>query len=182
MNGFSKVLKFSILKDLKSILFNEITNFLSVSLTTVVTAERSISKANIMSSPYKVLELNELVMVRLRIYTRQLTDPKSDFFESITMYYISFNMLAFIATSVAFVYQNVSNFMVVLRTLMVIVGTSQALGMFLYIGRKIIKVKMLHQKLQAIVDRTARGSTLFFQRFSIFQRIFLSSVFGFLCI
>lgn len=110
------------------------------------------------SSPkFKVLELNERMMVRLRIYTHQLTDPKSDFFKSITMYYISFNMIAFIATSVAFAYQNVTNIMVVLRTLMVIVGTSQAFGMFLCIGCKIVKVKMLHRKLQATVDQVAKG-------------------------
>lgn len=118
-----------------------------------------------MSSSSKVLELNELIMVRLRIYTRQLTDPNSDFFKSITVYYIAFNMLAFIATSVAFSYQNLTNFIVVLRTAMVIVGTSQALGMFLCIGCKIIKIKMLHQKLQAIVDQTVKGMKKLLQSF-----------------
>lgn len=109
-------------------------------------------------STFKVLNLNELVMVRLRIYTRRLTDTVSDFFESISMYYIAFNMLAFIATSMAFVYQNAADIMVALRTVMVIVGTMQALGMFLCLGRNVLTVKMLHIKLQAIVDRTAKGT------------------------
>lgn len=113
-------------------------------------------------SSFKVLKLNELVMVRLRIYMRQLADPIGDFFESISMYYIAFNMLAFIATSMTFVYQNASNIMIALRTMMVVVGTSQALGMFLCIGSNVTTVKMLHIKLQTIVDQTAKGTLIIY--------------------
>lgn len=120
--------------------------------------QRRKTQSTMSAITFKVLALNELTMVRLRIFTRRLTDPISDFFESITVWYISFHMLAFIATSMTFAYQNVSNFfMFALRTAMVVVGTSQAFGMFLCIGCKIIKVKMLHQKLQAIVDQAAHG-------------------------
>lgn len=125
----------------------------------------SIEKTKTMSSSpaaFKVLALNELTMVRLRIFTRRLCDSVSDFSESVTVWYISFHMLAFIATSMTFAYQNVSNFfMFALRTAMVVVGTSQAFGMFLCIGCKIIKVKTLHLKLQAIVDQAANGKFAF---------------------
>lgn len=116
-----------------------------------------------MSSPFKVLKLNEQFMVWLRIYPHpisDITDADNDFFKSITTYCISFNDLAFITTSSVFVYQNASNIMVALRTTMVIIGTSQAFGMFLYVGCKIDKVKMLQIKLQEIIDKTALGKIL----------------------
>lgn len=121
-------------------------------------------------SPFKVLELNELVMVWLRIYPHHLTAnsiPTNDFFKSITVFYISFNLLAFIVTSAMFVYQNTSYVVIALRTGMVVVGSSQALGMFLSVCLNSDKVKMLHQKLQAIVDQAAIGACI---KFTIFNK------------
>lgn len=115
-----------------------------------------------MTPSFKVLRLNELVMLWLRIYSHRLapdTILADDFFKSITTYYIWFNMFAFIGTSAAFVCQNTSNIMDALRTAMVVVGSSQALGMFSSFGCKITKVKLLHQKLQAIVDQAAKGKS-----------------------
>lgn len=121
-------------------------------------------------SPFKVLELNELVMVWLRIYPHHLTAnsiPTNDSFKSITVFYISFNLLAFIVTSAMFVYQNTSYVVIALRTGMVVVGSSQALGMFLSVCFNSNKVKMLHQKLQAIVDQAAIGVCI---KFTIFNK------------
>lgn len=118
--------------------------------------KRSTSK---MSSSFKVLKLNELFMVWIRIYSHQhlVSIPTNDFFKSITTYYISFGMLAFITSSAVFVYQNISNVVLALRTATVLVGTCQSLGMFLSVGCKIDLVKLLHQKFQAIVDQAAKG-------------------------
>lgn len=114
---------------------------------------------------FKVLRLNELVLVWLRIYPHQLTVatsvPSKGFFKSISVHYISLNLFAFIVASGAFVYQNLANVMDALRTGTVTFGSGQALGMFLSIGCNIDKVKLLHQKLQAIVDQAAKGSWLF---------------------
>lgn len=111
-------------------------------------------------SSFKVLKLNELMMVWIRIYSKPSTVdsiPTKDFFRSTTAYNISLHIVGFIATSAVFLYQNKSDAAAALPTVMVIVGTSQALGMFLCVGCKIDKVKMLHQKLQAIVDQAAAG-------------------------
>lgn len=66
-------------------------------------------------------------------------------------------MMAFNATSAVFLYQNVSDIVIALRAAMTILGTIQALGMFISVGCEIDKVKMVHQKLQSIVDQAAKG-------------------------
>lgn len=106
---------------------------------------------------FRVLKLNEDVMFRLRLYTQKLSNPANDFSNSVTTYYILVTMVAFVSTSAAFVYQNTSNIVIALQTAMITIGTSQALGMFLCVGCKIDKVKMLHLKLQSIVDQAAKG-------------------------
>lgn len=114
-----------------------------------------------MLSSFKVLRLNERVMVWLRLYSHQLTPasiPSDDFFQSISMYCISLNMFAFQVASAAFVYSNTSVVVDALRTGMVTVGVGQALGMFLCVGCNIGTVKLLHQKLQAIIDQAAKGT------------------------
>lgn len=111
-------------------------------------------------SSFKVLKLNEMLMVWLRIYPYPLTAdsiPINDFFQSIASYYISLIMLAYNVTSGVFLYQNASDIVIALRTSLTIVGTCQSLGMFLTVGCKIDKVKLLHRKLQAIVDQAAEG-------------------------
>ena len=117
-----------------------------------------------MSSPFKVLKSNEQFMVWFRIYTHPLSDVSHvdhDFFKSITVYCVTFTEISFIVSSVVLVCLNVSdNIMVALRTAMVIAGTSQALGMFLSVGITIDKVKLLHIKLQEIIDQTAKGEIL----------------------
>lgn len=110
-----------------------------------------------MLPPFKVLELIEQFMIWLRIFTHPLNDSAAVF--SISMYFVSLDMLALIVTSAAYVYQNLSNIVDALRTGMVVVGLSQALGMFLCVGWNIGIVKMLHMKLQAIVDQAAKGNS-----------------------
>lgn len=110
-----------------------------------------------MSSPFKVLKLNDQMMIWLQINTHhRLTDVANNNFP-ISMRCISLNLFAFALASATFVYQNTANVMLALRTGTVTLGTSQALGMFLSIGCNFDNVKLLHRKLQAIVDQTARG-------------------------
>lgn len=104
-----------------------------------------------------VLSSNEKLMNRLRIFTNRLNDPINEFFTSITTFYFAFNIMVFIVTSGVFVYENRSNLIVALRTAMVVIGCSQALGMFFSVGINMPKVKALHLKLQKIVNETAQG-------------------------
>lgn len=111
-------------------------------------------------STFKVLELNELMMVWIRIFPNRQTvnsTPTNEFSRSITTYNISLHIVGFMAASAVFLYQNKSDVATALPTAMVILGSSQALGMFLCMDCNIDKVKMIHQKLQAIVDRAAEG-------------------------
>lgn len=112
-------------------------------------------------SSFKVLKLNELMMVWIRIFPERLTansPTTNEFFNSLTTHYILLHILGFIAASAGFLCQNKSDVAVALPTAMVIMGSSQALSMFLCLGCKLDKVKMLHQNLQAIVDQAAEGS------------------------
>lgn len=114
-----------------------------------------------MSSPFKVLKLNEQLMILLRIYRqpiRNVTDADNDFFKSITTYCLAFSDITFAAASAVFVYQNVSDIMVALRTTLLIVGAIQSVAIFLSIGCKIDKIKVLQIKLQEIIDQTAMGN------------------------
>lgn len=81
-------------------------------------------------------------------------------------------MIGFIAASAVFVYQNISNVVTALRTGMVTIGSTQVLGMGLSVGCKIDQVKVLHQKLQTIVDQAAEGICTFYVANEIKIRIF----------
>lgn len=100
-------------------------------------------------------------MVWLHLFSHPLTAdsiPSNDFFKPIATYYILFFVVGFITASAVFMYQNASNIVLALRTGTVLVGTCQALGMFLSVGCKFAKVQGIHQKLQEIVDRAAKGN------------------------
>lgn len=109
-----------------------------------------------MLSSFKVLKLNEQIMIWLRIYNHHSFVEMANSF-SFVMYCISLDLFAFIVSSAVFVYQNTSNIISALRATMVGMGSIQALGMFLYVVWNIDRSKLLHRKLQAFVDQAAKG-------------------------
>lgn len=94
-------------------------------------------------------------MIWLRVYTHPLRKSPTNF--TLSMYLISLDVFVLIVASAAYVYQNLSNIGDALRTGTVVIGVSQALGMFVCVGRSTAVVKLLHIKLQAIVDQAAKG-------------------------
>lgn len=106
---------------------------------------------------YTVLANMENVMKRLRIYTDRLSDLSDDFFNSIATHFNLVNMIIFIVTSALFVFQSTTQLIDALRTVMVVIGSIQSLGMFITFGMKIVQVKQLHLKLQNIVDQSIKG-------------------------
>lgn len=100
-----------------------------------------------------VLEFNQNFMAFIGISSHQLTEPSNEFFRSIAAYFILFNLLGWcIVSSSVFVYQNIENLELALVTALIIVAGFQSGGMFLAVGLKMAAVKMVHLRLQEIVN------------------------------
>lgn len=102
---------------------------------------------------FKVLQSNQNLMAQLGISSHRLTYQKNEFFDSKSVWCISFVHIIFttIASSM-FAYKNVSNFAIALDAFSCSLAGMQGCGMFFSIGLNMKKVKALHLKLQKIVD------------------------------
>lgn len=123
-------------------------------------------------SNLKILEYNQAFMTKIGIYSYQLTNPSNEFFSSFMTYFILLNGTVFtIISSAVFVYKHLSDFQIVLETCLILIAGIQSCGAFLSIGLKMKEMKLLHLKLQAIVDE---GIWMTFQ-FSSLVPVFLES-------
>lgn len=100
-----------------------------------------------------VLKYNQRVMSTWGIYSYRLTEPTNEFFISIGTYYMLFMMIVIeIIGSLMYVYLHWPNFEEIFEPFLIACGNAQSTGMFINIGLKMKKVKLLHLKLQEIVD------------------------------
>lgn len=107
---------------------------------------------------FKVLKLNEHILIRLGIFSRNIpSKPIDAFFKSAITYYIILIAVLFIVSSIVFVYQNSAQFNETLRTCSIIFETLQAFGMYMSFGLNSAKIHAVHQKLQALVDDSGKG-------------------------
>lgn len=72
-------------------------------------------------------------------------------------YYILLNFLAFIASNVVFVHQNISKFDIALRACVFVFGACQATGMFYSYGIHLTKMQAVHSQLNEIVGKSVEG-------------------------
>lgn len=108
---------------------------------------------------FNVLERNQAFMARLGIYSYRLTEPTIEFFNSIGTYYIFISLSVPILLFMLVLYHTeYTELDIILDAVFVIIALSQCLGAFISIGVNMKKVKVLHLKLQSIVD----GSRFFF--------------------
>lgn len=90
----------------------------------------------------EVLKYNQIFMSWIGIYSYRLTEPTNEFIKS---------KIAFLfVTTVS--YTDVAEFQVVLVAVAVIIGAAQTGGAYTNVGLKMKQVKVLHLKLQEIVD------------------------------
>lgn len=106
---------------------------------------------------FKVLKYNEFSITRLGFCSFEFHDEQNDFFRSPSTHFLVINIVAFLISSSTCVYQNMSRIDIALRTSIVTVGVSQALGMITSFGSKMRKTKAVHLKLQEIVDAAPPG-------------------------
>lgn len=102
------------------------------------------SLATIKMVKFTVLKYHDLAVTKLVIYP-------------FVKYFILLNLVAFVASSIMFVYQNISQFDVVLRALIFIFGTCQSIGMFYSYGTNLTKIQAVHFKLNEMFEKTIEG-------------------------
>lgn len=112
---------------------------------------------------FKVFEYNQRFMAKLGLYSYHLERPTNDLFKSLATYYILFFSIAFTITSSAiFAITHTSQFSLALETCFIVIAGIQTAGVFLSVGLNMTKVKILHLKLQQIVDEGKSRKFYFF--------------------
>lgn len=101
---------------------------------------------------FQVLKMSQAFLSRLGIYSYRLTEPINEFFSSFSTYYILCNLTFTLISSTTFIYQSSCELKITLQLWLIIIGAIQCSGMYLNIGLKMRQVKVLHLKLQEIVD------------------------------
>lgn len=112
---------------------------------------------------FTVLKNNGNLVKRLGYFSHEsLTTKDNEFFKSLWTYYTLFTSLAFITSTSVFVYQNAQDRInIALRTAIVLFGECQSFGVFTNFGIQMKNVKVMHLKLQKIVNESAQGIILF---------------------
>lgn len=103
----------------------------------------------------EVLKYNQIFMSLIGIYSYRLTEPTNEFIKSKTAYLFVTTVIAGILMSIAYIlvnYTDVAEFQVALVAVAVIIGAAQTGGAYTNVGLKMKQVKVLHLKLQEIVD------------------------------
>lgn len=102
---------------------------------------------------FKVLEYNQIFMAWMGIHSYRLTEPTNEFFNSPATYYVFFVTIVFsISSSAIFVFRNLSNFQSSLGACLLVIAGLQNGGLFLSTGLNMKRIKVLHLKLQELVD------------------------------
>lgn len=107
---------------------------------------------------FKVLTLNENILVQLRFFSNRFSaQPVDAFFKSAQIYYIISIAFIFIASSILFVYQNLAQFNDTLRTVSIIFESLQAFGMYMSFGLNTSEIRAVYRQLQRLIDESSEG-------------------------
>lgn len=108
---------------------------------------------------FKVLKYNQTLMSWQGIHSMNLTKPTNEFHRSLSSYYVTFTLVAFVITSAVRIYGYWPEIELILKPCSVAFGGVQCVGMFICIGIQMKRIKALHLELQRIIDE---GITLTF--------------------
>lgn len=101
---------------------------------------------------FKVLQYNQSFMEKLGIHSYRINVPTNEFLSS-SSFLILFILSVFsITSSAAYVFKNYWQFEAAMQSMFVIIAGIQCGGMYLSVGLKMKKVKILQIELQKIVD------------------------------
>lgn len=106
---------------------------------------------------FQVLENNQAYMAWLGIYSYKLTEPTNEFFKSIVAWFFMFNsFVMIIISSILFIIKYISDIQGCLGAFKIAISGIQCGGMHLSLGLKMKKVKILHLKLQEIINESKK--------------------------
>lgn len=94
-----------------------------------------------------------MLMNWLGIYSYRLTERTVEFFKFFISYFIVVHIAAACISSAVFVLRETSQFNFKLEACIIVIGSTQCGGAYINIGMKMRMVKVLHLKLQQIVDK-----------------------------
>lgn len=104
---------------------------------------------------FQVLRNNQIYMSWLGIYSYRLTELTGEFFKSISTYCIFVALISVVITSWLYCIEHWSDDVKsALDAFKIVFSALQCIGMYLSIGLKMIQIKMIHLKLQRIVDES----------------------------
>lgn len=110
---------------------------------------------------FKVLQTNQIYMTRIGNYSYNLTEPTNEFLYSFSTWVIIITMVIPLISAAILVYNDTYDFTSKLNSVFMFVGLSQGLGAYLNVGIQMKKIKLLHLKLQAMVDQvTSSGEQM----------------------
>lgn len=102
---------------------------------------------------FNVLKYHTFVLSNiLRIYRIASQNEISVFYKAFSTYYVLITLLFFVTFGMAFVFANLAQFPLALRALTFITGSFQAMCMYYCYAKNSSNTKIIHNKLQAIVD------------------------------
>lgn len=109
----------------------------------------------------KVLKFHQQLFTWAQI---RWIEPIKEFFKSPVNFYFLFNVVSFLViASAVHLYKNTIAFILVIQVFQQIVGGSQCTGMCINIGINMEKIKLLHKKLQEIVDEGEHSDSINFE-------------------
>lgn len=103
---------------------------------------------------FSVLKYQKLALTKLGIYPIENSYTCSS-------YGILLILVAFLASGLGFMYENLSELAVVLRSCMLIFAVSQSVGMFHCYAINMKNIQVVHFKLQESIDRIIAKGTIF---------------------
>lgn len=121
---------------------------------------------------FEVLKKSQSLMSLLGIYSYRLTEPTNEFFKSPIALHILVTLISTqMISSGLFVSKNLEQFTMAIDGLLVCIAGTQSSGMFFSIGLKMKKIKLLHLKLQDIVDAVVSSMFHFSPLFSFSPKL-----------
>lgn len=118
---------------------------------------------------FKVLKYNQMLMSWQGIHSMNLTKPTNEFHRSLSSYYITFTLFAFVITSAVRIHGYWPEIEPILKPCSVAFGGVQCVGMFICIGFQMKLIKALHLELQRIIDEGIIGSRFGVKTFKLTQ-------------
>lgn len=104
---------------------------------------------------FKVLDIRPVLVQRMGIIPTSIITPPHKFFRTFTDYYVWIVLFLFLVSSIMYVLENSQDLNNCLKTIPMIIGGIQSLGMFMGVGFRSSHIVTLREKLQTLVDKGA---------------------------